>query len=133
MKSTLVAGFENVELAVRYGKLKILQYLLSIEPFTSYTYDYRKAVTAEAAENGQLEILKYLNAHGFSWSESTLKFAYYGFRYDIVKYLYSHGCPWDDCSMLPQIRWLGMHSKIYYCAVRFLEDCIKKFKAAILS
>jgi uncharacterized protein YabN with tetrapyrrole methylase and pyrophosphatase domain len=51
---------------------------------------------SNAAENGHLNILKYLHENGCPWNKWTyIKATRHG-HLNVLKYLHENGCPWDE-------------------------------------
>jgi hypothetical protein len=51
-----------------------------------------------AAAAGELELLKWLRQHGYTWTMSTCRDAAYGRHLHVLKWAHENGAPWDECT-----------------------------------
>jgi hypothetical protein len=58
--------------------------------------DESSELCAEAAERGDLKLLKWLHKHECAWNTDTCSEAALKGRLDILQWARAHGCPWDE-------------------------------------
>ena len=72
-----------------------------------------------AAENGNLDNMKWLKEQGCPWDESTFDYAAKNGNLENMKWLKEQGCPWDDDTFLfaakngnlENMKWLNENLK----------------------
>ncbi len=79
--------------AAKIGSLAIMRFGHQLNklmyPLTVETFGY-------AAENGNLDVMKWLKENGCPWDENTFKYAVVHGNLENMKWLKENGCPWDE-------------------------------------
>lgn len=126
------------------GNLEILRWCFA----NDQTRRMPKDLCANAAENGHLEVLKYLRENGCQWGRDVCSSAACGGHFEVLKWCVANGCPWDNvfsCSArvfqasIPMMVWANakgcpwMHFKVDFDSIcvraategnlRFLQWC----------
>jgi len=63
-------------------------------------YPMSVSTYVDAAANGHLEIIKWLRENGYSWNELVCSYASRNDHYEILKWLHDNGCPWDKLTII---------------------------------
>nr|WIL04759.1 ankyrin repeat-containing protein [Cedratvirus duvanny] len=86
-KPNLQPSKELAKIALDRGLLHLLQACKEFVP---------KNVCTIAAKNGQLKVLQWARANGYSWNEDTCVYAAKEGHLEILQWLRANGCPWDE-------------------------------------
>lgn len=80
-----------------------------------------------AVTGGNLEIIKYLHENDCPWSESTCSNAVYHGHMEILKYLHDNGCPWDknSCSFAAMKGHLNILQYLHENGCPWNEDIVE--------
>ena len=91
--------FSYFTCAAYSGLLDCLQHMHSKNEIIDKSSEDATHACMYAAQNGQLECLKFLHENGYSWNEFTCaRAAQYG-HLDCLKYAYENGCVWDTMTI----------------------------------
>ena len=60
----------------------------------------RSTACSMTADQGDLDVLKWLHENGCPWDADTCSRAVRGCHIDVLKYLHENGCPWDRVACL---------------------------------
>jgi len=87
-------AINRLESAATKGQLEIIQWFLGTVGFDANFLPF--SICREAAENGHLEVLKYLRRWKVPWDESVCSVAAEGDHLAVLQWYRQNGAPWDS-------------------------------------
>jgi hypothetical protein len=72
--------------------------LLNVQSLKKVDQQAGAELCEAAAENGDLELLKWLHAHDCAWDAETCNWAAFNGLLDILMWVREQGCPWDEAA-----------------------------------
>ena len=97
--------------AIQLGDLSALQLIHQ----RGYLDDVFNSLCTWAAEEGQLEILKWLRANDFPWSVRTCAYAAEGGHLEVLQWARANGCPWNRDTLIEARA--GVHPEVLNWAI----------------
>ena len=101
----------EAENAIHFGNLGALQ---PMHQRGDLDDDFNSLCTW-AAEEGQLEILKWLRANDFPWSVRTCAYAAEGGHLEVLQWARANGCPWNRDTLIEARA--GVHPEVLNWAI----------------